>query len=197
MPTYSYIHFYESKSINEIKKKDLINIRKLCNTFRFIDDLNSTNDGEEFKTNYDNIYPVELELRKENADKHEASFLDLDITTRDGEFQVVLFDKKDSFPFSTVRMPDGRSVISIKLQSNFIEITLRRGCSTVNLLHIFRTPFPKNFSGWLLKPLITRKSRQGVSTEKKSSVIQKFINKHQGYFETVCKSNQELLHLVP
>ena len=43
-----------------------------------------------------------------------------------------------------------RSVISIKLQSNFIEITLRRGCSPVNLLHIFRTPFPKNTSGGLL-----------------------------------------------
>ena len=33
---------------------------------------------------------------------------------------------------------------------NFIEITLRLGCSPVNLLHIFRTPFPKNTSGWLL-----------------------------------------------
>ena len=40
-----------------------------------------------------------------------------------------------------------RSVISIKFQSNFIEITLRHGCSAVNLLHIFRTPFPKNTSG--------------------------------------------------
>ena len=37
-----------------------------------------------------------------------------------------------------------------KGESNFIEITLRHGCSTVNLLHIFRTPFPKNSSGWLL-----------------------------------------------
>ena len=37
-----------------------------------------------------------------------------------------------------------RSAISIKLQSNFIEITLRHGCSPVNLLHIFRTPFYKN-----------------------------------------------------
>ena len=36
------------------------------------------------------------------------------------------------------------------LQSNFIEITLRHGCSPVNLLHIFRTLFPKNTSGWLL-----------------------------------------------
>ena len=37
-----------------------------------------------------------------------------------------------------------RSVISIKLQSNFIEIVLRHGRPSVNLLHIFRTPFPKN-----------------------------------------------------
>ena len=42
-----------------------------------------------------------------------------------------------------------RSVISLKLQSNFIEIALRHRCSPVNLLHIFRTPFPKNTSGWL------------------------------------------------
>ena len=32
-----------------------------------------------------------------------------------------------------------RSVISIMLLCNVIEITLRRGCSPVNLLHIFRT----------------------------------------------------------
>ena len=34
--------------------------------------------------------------------------------------------------------------------SNFIEITLWHGCSPVNLLHIFRTPFSKNTPGWLL-----------------------------------------------
>ena len=43
-----------------------------------------------------------------------------------------------------------RSKISIKLQSNFIEITLQHRCSPVNLVHIFRTPFLKNTSGWLL-----------------------------------------------
>ena len=37
-----------------------------------------------------------------------------------------------------------RSVISIKLLCNFIEITLRHGRSPVNFLHIFRTPFPNN-----------------------------------------------------
>ena len=40
-----------------------------------------------------------------------------------------------------------QSVISIKLQSNFIEIALQHGCSSVNLPYIFRTPFPKNTSG--------------------------------------------------
>ena len=34
--------------------------------------------------------------------------------------------------------------------SNFIEITLRHGCFPINLLHIFRTPFPKNTFGRLL-----------------------------------------------
>ena len=36
------------------------------------------------------------------------------------------------------------------ISRNFIEIALRHGCSPVNLLHISRTPFPRNTSGWLL-----------------------------------------------
>ena len=43
-----------------------------------------------------------------------------------------------------------RIVISINLLCNFIEITLRHGCSPVNLLHIFKTPFPKDTSEGLL-----------------------------------------------
>ena len=36
------------------------------------------------------------------------------------------------------------------MQGNFIEIELPHGCSTVNLPHIFRTPFYKNTPGGLL-----------------------------------------------
>ena len=43
-----------------------------------------------------------------------------------------------------------RGLISITLQSIFIDITLPHRCSPVNLLHIFRTTFSKNISGWLL-----------------------------------------------
>ena len=53
-----------------------------------------------------------------------------------------------------------RSAILRKLQSNFIEsnfieIALRHGCFPVNLLHIFKTPFLKNTSGWLLLADVT------------------------------------------
>ena len=47
------------------------------------------------------------------------------------------------------------SAISIKLLCNFTEIVLRHGCSPLNLLHIFGTPFPRNTSGWLLLTLAT------------------------------------------
>ena len=47
-----------------------------------------------------------------------------------------------------------RSVISIKLLCNFIETALWHGCSPVNLMHIFRTSFLRNTSGWLLLDLV-------------------------------------------
>ena len=46
---------------------------------------------------------------------------------------------------------DFKKVASVKLLCNFIGITLRHGCSSVNLLHIFRTPFTKHTSGLLLR----------------------------------------------
>ena len=47
-----------------------------------------------------------------------------------------------------------QSVILINLICSFIEITPRNENSPVNLLHIFRTSFPKNSSGWLLLSLL-------------------------------------------
>ena len=47
-----------------------------------------------------------------------------------------------------------RRAISIKLLCIFLETTLRHGFSPINLMHIFRIPFLKNTSGWLLLHLI-------------------------------------------
>jgi len=77
----------------------------LAGTFcRDIDDLNAVNNDNIFESNLPNIYPPELELKKENDGYLNATFLDLDITINDKKFSLKLYDKRDDFGFSIVRM---------------------------------------------------------------------------------------------
>ena len=76
--------------MNELKDNDLIKGRKFCNIFRFLGDLDSVNDGGKFESNYSYTYPKELQLGKENTDKHVAEVLDLDIKIKDGKFHFCL-----------------------------------------------------------------------------------------------------------
>ena len=64
---------------------------------------------------------------------------------------------------------------TFKMLCNFIEITLRHGCSPVNLLHIFRIPLYKNTSGRLL--LILYITEANYQKEKRK--IRKSQNKHK------------------
>ena len=64
-----------------------------------------------------------------------------------------------------------RSVISIKMLCNFIEMTLWHVCSPINLLHIFRTPFFRNTNGWLLLYFVKLVS---IKTLLRTHEIQKF-----------------------
>ena len=59
-------------------------------------DLRTFND-DEFENDYNDIYPGELELKKENEDPCKASFLDLSIVVYDRKFKKNLFDKRDAF----------------------------------------------------------------------------------------------------
>ena len=62
-----------------------------------------------------------------------------------------------------------------KAASNFIEITLWHGCSPVNLLHNFRTPFTKNTSGWLLLLFFIRVNKTSVTKIKRYAEIGSFL----------------------
>ena len=171
--------------MNKLKKNDLIKARKLCNIFAFIDDLNCMNDGGEFESNFSNIYPQELQLVKENTDKHEASFLDLNIKIKDGKFHFSLFDKRDSFPFSIVRMLDKSSnVPSSRVYSAIGAESLRIATASNN---------PESFFT-AIKPLIAHMNWQGVSIGKRNSSFLKFFDKHHSDFNNVCQSKQELLN---
>ena len=62
----------------------------------------------------------------------------------------IIFNK---FSYIQKQPPRGvptKGVVKICSKFTGFEITCRHGCSPVNLLHIFRTPFLKNTSGWLL-----------------------------------------------
>ena len=84
--------------------QDKAKARHFHSTRRFIDDLCAINDGNLFNRVYKDIYPEELELKLEHFGTS-ASFLNLQIDIDRGVFVYKLFDKRDAFPFSIVRMP--------------------------------------------------------------------------------------------
>ena len=65
----------------------------------------SLNDGSTFEKHYKDIYPTELEPKKENDSSCCASFLNLYMYIENGEFHTKLFDKQDNFGFDIVRVP--------------------------------------------------------------------------------------------
>ena len=86
-------------------KTDKVHARRYKYATRFIDDQCNLNDSSQFKSACETIYPPELQVKCEYEGQH-ATFLDLDITIQNGLFVYKLFDKRDNFPFSIVRMPD-------------------------------------------------------------------------------------------
>ena len=100
-----YLYYYENDFITNLISTDKIRARKFLNAFRFIDDQSNLNDSSEFSKSYADIYPPELHLKCEHQGNH-ATFLDLEISIVNNEFIYKLFDKRDDFPFTIVRMPD-------------------------------------------------------------------------------------------
>ena len=70
-----FLHYYESRWIRQLRKSDIKCATRFAHVFRFIDDLTAINDGEEFEKSCKEIYPPELELKKENVGYSEGSFL--------------------------------------------------------------------------------------------------------------------------
>ena len=67
----------EADWVKTQRKLGTINVRKINNSFWFINDFLSLNDGSTFEKHYKDIYPTGLELKKENDNNSCASFLDL------------------------------------------------------------------------------------------------------------------------
>ena len=88
-----------------------------------------------------------------------------------------------------------RSAISIKLFCNFIEIALRHGCSPVHLLHIFKTPFPKNTPR---RPLLNFAYFQNIFNKILTlKVVWKYNFETQSCYAIVCETIAKKLSEAP
>ena len=164
-----FLYFYENKFILEIKKTDIARAKRFSYVFRFIDDLNSLNDWDEFLNSHKDIYPPELELGKENDDPSQASFLDLDIKVEDGQFIYSQYDKRDSFPFSIVRLPYKCS----NIPSNMFYSSI-----VAEVLRIGRTSFSAAVFLRRVKTLIQRMIKQGALAEELKKYLKRTFNRH-------------------
>ena len=77
---------------------DKVRTRHFHSTKSFIDDLCALNDRTLFEKVHGDIYPKELEFKKEHSGSH-GTFLNLDITVQNNIFVYKLYDKHDDFPF--------------------------------------------------------------------------------------------------
>ena len=101
-----YLHSYEYDYIqNLIDKGDEVSLKKLCNIFRFQDDLLAINDSDLLGNILYDIYPREMAINKTNISPCKCSYLDLSISIYRGKFRIMLFDKRTSFPFNVISYP--------------------------------------------------------------------------------------------
>ena len=70
--------------------------------FQLIDNLTMISDVDEVQRIDHEIYLPNLELKLGKSAQNKASLLDLYIKIVNNKFSVSIYDKRDSFPFSTI-----------------------------------------------------------------------------------------------
>ena len=169
-----FLYIYENRFMTNLKKDDLARAKNLRHVFRFIDDLISLNDNDEFMRSHKEIYPPEMELKVENENNFSASFLDLALAVSEGVIDTKLFDKRDAFNFSVVRMPYKCSNIPCKMFYSTIGAEILRICRATSHYNFFLIS---------ARSLISRMRKQGADTQGIQRVIAKMIGRHLKPFE--------------
>ena len=99
-----FLLYFENKWVRNVQRSEFSRACKFATIFQFIDDLLTMNDDGEFARSLEEIYPPELELKKENEGTSNVTFLDLNMETDGVKFATSLYDKRNAFLFSIVRM---------------------------------------------------------------------------------------------
>ena len=182
-----FLHYYENKWIRTTKKHDMNKVRRFTNVFRFIDDLVAINDNGEFERCYSEIYPPELELGKENIGYNQGTFLDLKIEIREEKFVISLYDKRDNFPFSIVRMPYLDSNIPSKIFYSAFGGEILRFARNTSDIALFMDKS---------KLLIDRMLKQGGKSFILTNILKRLFGKHFDIFRKYCNNCSDFLNMI-
>ena len=108
------------------KMKNFPLVKKLSNTFRYIDDITTINANGLLTTEQYNIYPNSLTLKKVNRTNKTADVLDLTIKIDNHKFTTATYDKRRDYQFEIVNFPHTYSNISVKMCYNVYCEQVRR-----------------------------------------------------------------------
>ena len=169
-----FLFFYESRWLKSIENSNYGVARTFGNIFWFTDDLIAINDGNEFENHYDEIYPSELILKKENTSHTETTSLDLHVCINEGQFQTSLYDKRNSYNFKLLRFPYKSSNIPSKMFFATINAEILRICQAISS----EAQFIKTS-----KAFLNRMLRQGADPLGVKKVLVKMVNRHGLQFE--------------
>ena len=168
-----FLFYYEAEWIKSMKNMNYSKAKKFSHVFRFIDDLLAINDGEQFLNNFLDIYPPELELKKENMNNNEATFLDLHLSINDGQITTQLYDKRNYFHFDIVRFPYKSSTIPSKMFLSTISAEILRICRANSSVESFLKTS---------RILLLRMKKQGADNFGIRAVLKKMFNRHREEF---------------
>ena len=99
------LFYYEYEHMKNLVKDNLQAAMKFNGTtrMRYIDDLLTLNNSG-FASKLPDIYPPELDLKKTTESPSTVSYLDILITINNGKYVTAVYDKRDSFNFSIVKV---------------------------------------------------------------------------------------------
>ena len=175
-----FLAYKEAEWVKAQCKLGTIIVRKINNSFWFVDDLLSLNDGSIFEKHYKDIYPTESELKNKNNNSC-ASFLDI------VEFHTKLFDKWDNFGFDIARMPFFCPNIPSKMFNGSIRS---------KFLIIFGATSKIEDLSRTCKHLLSGMLKQNGQIKRIKFFLIKVIQQHQEVFINYNKSIEEIMQAI-
>ena len=134
-----YLHVFEYNYIHSlVTTNNFYLLAKLCNLFRYQDDLIVFEDNGLFETVMGDIYPPVMELDNTNMSPNKVNYLDMTISVYRGKYFYKSFDKRNNFGIEIINYPDIRGNIPKNPAFGVFISQLVRFCSANKSAHHYK-----------------------------------------------------------